>query len=302
MLMIEKIIDNLKENVKKRIWIISDLQQSIPENARRCLTTAAEDYMSLSTQCNSIWYLGDAIEGRDLKHIAEMAQMQVDMLGSLNIPVRYVIGNHDFDYFKSLEPKPDKIVIPFYDYINKTENWKSIGSTNSFYFIEDIGNYSVIFLSDHAESSGSWFTTHGVIHGRAVDYPYGAEAYESLIKLISSMAKPVITVSHYAFSGGNRPSELQDRLLPLPGNVKVHFYGHAHIGDKQWAGKDCYRKIACIDNQSIPQINVSSLENRRGNAVRSVFLEIYNNNSLGIYFRNHSNKKWEEYFLINNIE
>lgn len=296
--MVEKIIDTFKQDVKHRIWLISDLQQSIPENAERCLSIALGDYNTLSMPCSRIWYLGDAVEGNDLNHIAEMTQMQVEKLKLLNIPVKYVLGNHDFDYFRSLTNEANKMIIPFYDNITKIDNWESIPSSDSFYFTEDMGDFMVVFLSDHGNKDGEWFTSHGTVHKNNLDYPHSIDAYRSLVELISSTSKPVITVSHYSFSGGNRPSELQDQLLPLPQNVKIHFYGHAHIGDKKWAGKDCFRKIACIDNQAISQVNVSSLEDRRGSAIRSVILEVYNNNRFGIYFRNHSEKKWEEFYLV----
>jgi predicted phosphodiesterase len=297
--MLQEIISGLKNKVKYRIWLISDLQQSIPQNAKLCLSTAVEDFHQLKMPCNQIWYLGDAVEGQNLANIEEMAQMQIKMLNSFNVPVRYVLGNHDFDYFRSSKDTCCKITVPFYERILKETNWLSIESYDSFYFFEHMKDFSVLFLSDHANVEGSWFTTHGVVHGNADKYPYTPNTYAELNTYVQNLNKPVITVSHYAFSGGNRPSQLQDRLLPLPENVKMHFYGHAHIGDKQWAGKDCYRKLACVDDQNIPQINISSLENRRGNAVRSALLEVYEDISFGIYFRNHSEKKWEEYYFLN---
>ena len=80
--------------------------------------------------------------------------------------------------------------------------------------------------------------------------------------------------------------------------MKLHFYGHAHIGDTAWAGKDCFKKISCVDNQNIPQIDIASLENIRGNAVRSAFFEIYEDENYAVLFRNHSEKKWEEIYIV----
>ena len=50
-----------------------------------------------------------------------------------------------------------------------------------------------------------------------------------------------------AFCGGNRASEHLSTLLPLPHQVKIHFYGHAHIGDYAWAKENAYRRISCVD-------------------------------------------------------
>ena len=95
-----------------------------------------------------------------------------------------------------------------------------------------------------------------------------------------------------------RPSRLMDQMMPLPGNIKLHLYGHAHIGDAAWAGKDLYRKIACVDDHPIVQADIASLEDGRGSAIRSALLEIYADHSLGLFFRNHSVKRWEEMLVL----
>jgi hypothetical protein len=87
-------------------------------------------------------------------------------------------------------------------------------------------------------------------------------------------------------------------MLPLPENVRLHLYGHAHIGDATWAGKNLYRKIAAVDDHSIIQCDVASLEDGRGSATRSMVLEIYRDGSLGLFFRNHSTRRWEEHLLL----
>ena len=191
--MIERAMNAMKESVVKRFWLISDLQQSIPENATACMTAGVEDFKTLNLACNGICYLGDVVEGNRLECLNEMTQMQIEKLAS-------------FD-------------------------------------------------------------------------------------------KPVFTLGHYGFPGANRGNELLGRMLPLPDNVRMRIYGHAHIGDGQWAGRDLYRKIACVDNQQIPQVNVASLENRRGSAVRSAIFEYYEDDTVGIYFRNHTEHQWDEMYM-----
>ena len=78
----------------------------------------------------------------------------------------------------------------------------------------------------------------------------------------------------------------------------MHFYGHAHIGDAVWAGKDCHRKICAVDAQPIIQVNVASLENYRGTAVRSVMIEWYDTEEIGVLFRNHTLRCWDDVLTV----
>src|SRR5437762_1995727 len=98
--MIGDLLQSLRPHVLHRAWVISDLQQAMPANARRCLTAAVEDFRSLRLPIEQIWYLGDALEEANLAHLEEMAAMQVEMLGSFGAPLKYVLGNHDFDYLR----------------------------------------------------------------------------------------------------------------------------------------------------------------------------------------------------------
>lgn len=296
--MISRILEALKPRLGSRTWIISDLQQAIPANSRHCLSTAVEDFRCLAMHCDKICYLGDAVEGGHLGFLQDMSAMQMELLGSTGIPIRYVLGNHDFDYFLKNRQQLDRLVLPFYENIAKNPSWRSIERCDSFYYVEEMGDFLAVFLSDHGAHDGSWWAIHGGLDGDLSSYPYSEGDFERLRQLIAATPKPVLTFSHYSFAGGNRPSDFLAQLLPLPSNVKLHFYGHAHIGDKLWAGKDAHRKIACVDDHGIPQINVSSLENVRGNAIRSVFLETYRDKSFGIYFRNHSKREWDGSFVI----
>src|SRR3954447_7069314 len=95
--LIDNILQSVRGQVLHRVWVISDLQQSIPAEAQRCLTTAVNDFRSLNLPIEQIWYLGDAVEGAQLDHLEEMAAMQVEMLALFGVPLRYVLGNHDLD-------------------------------------------------------------------------------------------------------------------------------------------------------------------------------------------------------------
>lgn len=294
--MITTALQSFRSSVLHRVWVISDLQQSIPAEARRCLSAAVDDIRSLDLPVEQIWYLGDAVEGAHVAHLEEMAAMQVETLGAFNVPLKYVLGNHDFDYLRQHGEQAARAV--FRDAVLRVPSWRTTDSIESFYFFDQIGDFTVVFFSDHADPRGRWVSTHGLVHGEQRLYPYDAAAYQRVRNQIAAVPGPVITCSHYAFSGGNRPSALHDLMLPLPSSIKLHLYAHAHIGDAAWAGKDLYRKIACIDNHPIVQCDIASLEDTRGSATRSAILEIYRDHSLGLFFRNHSTKRWEESLLL----
>ena len=286
------------KQVDMRFWVISDLQQSNPVNATKCLTTAVEDFRSLGLDCQRIIYLGDPVEGNNLEHINEMVQMQRDLLGSLDIPLRFVMGNHDLDYYFSCDDISEGTMFPFWDMVSKMPGWQTTASFEDFYFTEDLGDVLLVFFSDHADANGRWSNLHGEIRDEDNLYPYGEPDFTKLRDFIASRDKKVITCSHYAFAGGNRESKFLNNFFPLPQNILLHLYGHAHIGDAVWAGKDCYRKISWVDGHDVPQVDVASLENLRGNAVRSVFVEI-GNGSIAVKFRNHSQQKWDGVFVQN---
>jgi hypothetical protein len=295
--LITKILEALGPSVVHRVWVISDLQQSVPSEARRCVTAAVEDFRSLGLAVEQIWYLGDAVEGTVLGRLEEMAAMQVEVLGGLGVPVKYVLGNHDFDYLTAERGAGGRTAV-FREAVLTVPGWRTTEAIESFYFFDRIGEFTVLFLSDHADARGRWISTHGKVHGEERLYPYSAADYQRVRDQAAAAAGPVITCSHYAFAGGNRPSALHDLMLPLPSNIKLHLYGHAHIGDGAWAGKDLYRKIACVEDHPIVQCDIASLEDGRGSAIRSAVLEIYRDRSLGLFFRNHGARRWEEHLLL----
>jgi hypothetical protein len=296
-MLIDNVLQSVRSQVLHRVWVFSDLQQSIPAEARRCLSTALEDFQALALPIEQIWYLGDAVEGTRLDHLEEMAAMQVEALSAFDVPLKYVLGNHDFDYLTHERAASGHTAI-FRDAVLRTPGWRTTDAIESFYFFDRLGDFTLCFLSDHADPLGRWISTHGQVHGDASLYPHDAAAYQRLRDRIAGAPGPVITCSHYAFAGGNRPSALHDQMLPLPANIRLHLYGHAHIGDAVWAGKDLYRKIASVDNHALIQCDVASLEDGRGSATRSLLLEIYHDQSLGLFFRNHSTRRWEESLLL----
>lgn len=301
---LQRLQDSARGEVRHRIWIMSDLQQEQPDNARYCLTTATEDFRALELACDQIWYLGDAVEGTDHDRLRAMVDMQVELLEPLKIPLRFVCGNHDFDPYlcnrDGLPLSTDSCLhVSAYDRFSQVPGWRTAGQISDFYFTDSLGEFSLFFFSDHAHPQGEWISTHGGFTGNAEAYPHTPDDYLAVRDLIEKAPGPVITAGHLSYPGGLRPSTLMGQLLPLPENVRVHFYGHSHIGDSACGGPAGYRKISTVDNQNIPQIDVAALENIRGDAIRSAVLEIYADGSLGILFREHCRQRWCEAYYLN---
>ena len=283
---------------RRRLWIISDLQQSDPANARRCMHAGVDDFLSLRLPVDAVCYLGDATESAVLPHLREMADMQVEALARVDAPVWYVMGNHEFDYHRWGDRRGGGVTIPMRERILREPQWRTTPSVRDWLLVADLGDLALAMFSDHAAPDGAWFCVHGgASDGRdRIDYPDPGAA-ERAREAIAALGKPVFTMSHYAFPGGNRASDLMGLVRPLPPNVVAHFYGHCHIGDFKWGGEDCLRQISGIDGSALTQFDVASLENRRGNAVRSAVVEWYGGASYGVFFRDHTARRWEKAFL-----
>lgn len=300
--MYEYIYRESVKRAKHKIWIFSDLQQAEPKNAKSCLDICMADYASLGEKSDMIWFLGDCVEGTDIKKLDIMCTYLEDAFNKLDIPVCFVAGNHDLDYERYGEGGGDKIYIPFYEVAKRHPDWHMQKDVDEPYYKVTFGDFKFYFFTDHIAKDKAWNTTHGAIHGDASRYPH-MEKLKAIKKEIEEDNCPVITASHYSFAGGSRASELFNNILPLPQNVKMHFYGHAHIGDFDWAGDSPYQRISWVKMHDIPQVNVSSFENIRGRKCRSVFLHIYEDNSLGVFFRNHDDGVFSEcYFPSKNNE
>ncbi len=282
-------------HVRHCVWVFSDLQQGDPVNARACMETALADYRALGAPAERIWYLGDSVEGANLAHLREMAQMQAEGFGSLGIPLSFVMGNHDLEYTR-VKHEP---VAPFYSLVQSTPGWHTTRHISDYFFTETLGDLTVFFLSDHAAEDGSWCTTNGCVWGEDDRYPYTQRTADALRERIAAVPGPVLTASHYAFPGGNRTDNAQiiGTLLPLPANVRLHLHGHAHIGDYRCAHQDAYRRIANVDWHDIPQVNVSSLENRRAAFCRSVLFHVYDDGSFGFFFRDHDHHRFTDCYF-----
>ena len=300
---IDQLQSSTRQELRHRVWIMSDLQQSDPDSARNCLTQAVDDFRSLDLDCEQIWYLGDAVEGRGLERLEDMAAMHIELLAPFEIPLKYVCGNHEFDpdlrRVKAGEALGEAPVrVRTREAFEQVPGWRTTEKLSDFYFTDSLGDYTLFFFSDHAQEHGEWISTHGKVFGNADAYPHSEDVYVALREEIERSPGPVILAGHIAFGGGLRPSALMDRMLPLPENVRVHFYGHSHIGDAAWGGPECFRKYSTVNTQKIPQFDVAALENIRGDAIRSAILEIYDDGSFGVIYREHCRQRWSDAFYI----
>ncbi len=279
-----------------RFWLISDLQQSDPVLAERYFRTAVNDMYDtrLNEGLDGICYLGDAAEFPGMEQFNQMAEMQVDMLEGFKLPIFYTIGNHELDYYRYFGGGP---VIPFYEYVKDRKLWHVIPDQETFYFVHETEEFTMLFFSEHLAKDGSWCATHQQLPPPEQPYPYTKEVWQKVRDQYANIGKPVFTFSHCAFPGGNRPSEYLAQLMPLPDNFRAHFYGHAHIGDGMWAGENLYRQISGMENQPQLQFDISSLDHLRGTTVRSAFFDYYGNGEYGVFFRDHMNRRWEQAFV-----
>ena len=293
--MLSHLIAAARTRAVRRLWLISDLQQSVPARAEDCMTRAVRDFLSLDMPVDAVCYLGDSVEGHDLARIQAMTAMQIRELAKIPAPVYYVPGNHDFDFYRHAQP--GRMAIPFMKEVKQHPQWRLAPSMADLSFTADFGAFAVVFLPDHADPAGAWYTSHGVVHGDRHAYPYTYDDWRDLAAAIGRMGKPVITMPHSNLPGGNREAPLYGYLLPPPKNLLLHIYGHAHIGDKEWAGVNCHRKLCGVDGYPLVQANIASLESYRGNAIRSAILEYYDDGSAGLYFRNHSLLRWDDAYV-----
>lgn len=271
------------------VWISSDLQLEDPEVARSVLTRAMDDVHALDLPLVGAWCLGDALVGSNLPALEDTARIVVELYEQLGLPIRYVMGNHELDLCRS----SGQGRFPLHEMVRDRLGWVTTRSPEHFYFTEQWGGHQVFFFSDHADPAGRWIAAQ---HRRPEDwpseYPYGSEVWQALRQEIARSELPVITVSHYAFPGGQRPSSLLEQLLPLPVTVRCHLYGHAHIGDMVWNKACPWERQHCVVNQDIRQYNISALESLRSPGSHSAFLEFRPTGGLRLRIRCHLERRW----------
>lgn len=299
--MIQEQITLGAQKATHRIWVISDLQQNNPDEAEACLSLALRDMESLQDTLTDIWYLGDATEGRDLEKLKRMTEIQIRLLRDFGVPVNFVLGNHDLDAC-DLKHENDPPFLPMFDAITSIPEWRTLETCEDFYFVKVYGDTLVVFLSDHLARDHSWRVCHHRLHGpHPQRYPHNREAYLALREKMKAWPGPILLASHYAFAGGVRGpgiGGLLNQLLPLPDNVKLILHGHAHTGDWRYGRERTFQRVSWVNWQSIPQVNVSSLERQRSGQTRSALLDFYPDGTSGVFLRDHERHTWSESFFL----
>ena len=294
-----------KKHAKTTVWVFSDLQQAKIENTKRCLDLCMEDYRKMGEPADMIWYLGDSTEGANLEALDRMTAMQEEAFGSLGIPLCYATGNHDYDYSEYMyrmaregKMPPSAPKLPFYEMVQNHPGWYTTKDTEETWFKVPVGNYMVYFFCDHVAHDNSWCSTHNHIRYGAEKYPYGDEHYAGIRRDMEACEKPnIITAAHCAFPGGNRDTEFLSKIQPLPLNTRLHLYGHSHIGEYKCPKSRIFSQIQWVDWQDIPQVDIASFENIRGAYCHSVILHIYEDDTLGLFFRNHDEGRFMSAFF-----
>lgn len=294
---IDYLHDSLRDKVAHRAWVCSDLQQWDPEIARQNLDVIFSDYHSLKAPCEQVWNLGDSTDGRHLENQRKTIHIQAETFETLHVPIYYTFGNHDFDLMKK-SMEAGEVVVPAWEILSPRPAWHLQDDLDDFYFKGKLGNFDIYFMGDHACPKAQWVVTHGKVHGDGEKYPHSPEDYKNLQQEWAKNPNPVLIAGHYSFPGGNRESDLLKQCLPLPEKVKAVFYGHAHLGEERLLGEHNYRKIAYAEYQNIPQFDIAAMENRKGTFLRSAFLEIYGDQTIGVFFRNHELRRWEEALFL----
>ena len=298
--MFDSLYEISRQHARYTIWVFSDLQQRLYDNCEKCLNICMEDYEMLGRPAQMIWYLGDSTESADLPEVIRMTKLQEKAFDSLRIPLCYATGNHDYDYAEYCYYHGIKEArMPFYEMVQHHPGWYTTKSREDTWFKVPLGEeWMVYFFCDHVANDNSWCSTHNQIRFGGEAYPYTDEHYAAIRREMESCDRPhIITAAHCAFPGGNRDTEFLSKIQPLPHNVHLHLYGHSHIGEYTCPKERIFSQIQWVDWQDIPQIDVSSFEDIRGSYCRSVILHIYENNTIGVFFRNHNEHRFMSAFF-----
>lgn len=294
----DELYDSCKKRVKQTVWVFSDLQQARYDDAKRCLEMSLEDYELLGRPADMIWYLGDSTQSANFPELERMADLQIGAFERLGVPLCYATGNHDYDYSEACHQTGEPFSMPFYDAVRRHDTWFTTKNCDETWFKIPFGNYTVYFFCDHVARDNSWCSTHNRFRYGGENYPYGAEHFAGIRRDMENCSSPnLITVSHYAFPGGNRDTGLLSLIQPLPLNVRLHLYGHSHVGEYKCPKERIFSQIQWVDWQDIPQVDVASFEDVRGSFCRSVILQIYDDDTLGLFFRNHNEQRFYSAFF-----
>lgn len=283
------------QGASARIWVISDIQQSEPADALAMLSAAIDDILATRLKLDGVWCLGDALRGADEAALEQVADIFIRQLARLNLPVCYLLGNHDVD----LKRASDKDRHPLWERARAEAGWHTMERLDDFFFARRVGSCLAVFMGDHAAPAGDWFTTHGGVSGRNPErYPHDQASYTRLSQAMAAFEGPVVIASHYALPGGQKPSGLMGRLLPLPANVKLVMHGHAHIGDLVWNKDNPWERNNPVSGHSIRQFNVSALESVRSPGSHSAILDIGPGGPIDLRIRCHQTRKWLDVFPL----
>ena len=184
-MLLDELIAGTRKHVRKRLWVISDLQQKYPDRATKCMTTAVSDFLELGLSVDAVCYLGDATEGDDPEYIRQMTEMQQRELSKIDAPIYYTVGNHDFDYFRKYHDQLGRMCIPFVEYVRQYPQWHLPEKISDMAYHADLGDFEAYFLTDHADPEGKWFTSHGGVRGSEADYPYTPDDYRRVMEEIA---------------------------------------------------------------------------------------------------------------------
>jgi hypothetical protein len=275
------------------VWVQSDLQLSQPELARRVLADAVADMQTLDLDLAAIWCLGDALCGRHVAHLEEVATASVALLETFQRPIAYLMGNHEMDLRDHGHHR-----WPLYELAAGRPLWHAQAHLGEPWFERRCCGQRVLFLGDHAAPGpdGTWYVQHHHIKGTG--YPYTEADWAALRQRVEDSPEPVLTVSHYALPGGPRPGHLLARLLPLPATVLTHLHGHAHIGDLVWNRDRPWQRECTITGCRTLQYNISALETARSPGSHSALLRFTNGRLRTILIRCHQTHVWTESFTL----
>ncbi|MEX0653915.1 MAG: metallophosphoesterase family protein [Phycisphaeraceae bacterium] len=287
-----ELIDLTPGRTSGAVWVQSDLQLGRPALAREVLANAVADMEALDEPVDAIWCLGDALVGSREADLAEVAAACIELLESFDVPICYVMGNHEMDLRCT-----GTRCYPLYEQVAGRPLWHTMAKLEDPWFERQCLGCRAVFFGDHADPAGQWLTQHHGLKPTDATYPHTA-AWPRLRDRLARAAEPVVFAGHYAFPGGQRPSDLMGQLLPLPETVRLHLHGHAHIGDMVHNREHPWRRNNPITGQPQRQYNISALETARSPGSHSALLRFDAGEPARLDIRCHLQQQWVERFEL----